>query len=185
MADTIPKPGSYWVHQLRRNSEVQILLYPPRVLTNRLLTGEGGPELSVRYLFRGNQFILPLSKFLTEYRPLEKEPMEKPTYMDLIGNEILEPRPSRKNQATDNLRKYGLDVSDKDLPEILFKYLEVAMTFIEDEGVLADLVSETNNLYDWWIKAGRKIGEDRKRVFRQSALAKLTDEEIDALGLQR
>ena len=122
---------------------------------------------------------------MSQYKPLKKKPMEQPTCMDLIYNEILEPRPSRKNQAIDNFRKYGLDVSDKDLPEILFKYLEVAMTFIEYEGFLAE-VSETNSdLYDWWKETGRKIGEDRKRVFRQSALAKLTDEEIDALGLQR
>jgi len=105
--------------------------------------------------------------------------------MDLIGNETLEPRPSQKNQATDNLRKYGLEVSDKDLPEILFKYLEEAMTLIEYEGLLIELLDETSNIYDWWKETGRKIGEDRKGVLRQSALAKLTDEEVNALGLER
>jgi hypothetical protein len=168
MTDTLPQPGSYWVNQLHPKNEVQILLYPPRVLTNSLLTGEKEPELSVRYFFRGNHFILPLSKFLSQYKPLNKRPM---TYMDLIGNETLEPRPSQKNQATDNLRKYGLEVSDKDLPEILFKYLDEAMTLIEDEGLLI-LLDETS--YDWW-----------KGVLRQSALAKLTDEEVNALGLER
>jgi hypothetical protein len=182
MTDTLPQPGSYWVNQLHPKNEVQILLYPPRVLTNRLLTGEKEPELSVRFFFKGTHFILPLSKFLSEYKPLNKKPM---TYMDLIGNETLEPRPSQKNQATDNLRKYGLEVSDKDLPEILFKYLEEAMTLIEGEGFLIELLDETSNIYDWWKETGRKIGEDRKGVLRQSALAKLTDEEVNALGLER
>jgi hypothetical protein len=108
--------------------------------------------------------------------------MEQPTYMDLIGNEILEPRPSRDNQAADNLRKYGFEVPDKELPGILSRFLEEAMTCIDDEDFLDCL---PDRLQDWWKETGWKMVSVRTEALRQSALAKLTDEEVEALGVKR
>ena len=173
--NTIPIPGSYWADKFQNT--VQILLYPPRVLTNSLLKGGEEPELNVRYLHNEKHLSLPLSKFLSQYKP-----MEQPTYMDLIGNEILEPRPSRDNQAADNLRKYGFEVPDKELPGILSRFLEEAMTCIDDEDFLDCL---PDRLQDWWKETGWKMVSVRTEALRQSALAKLTDEEVEALGVKR
>ena len=178
--NTIPTPGSYWVGRFQ--SRVQILLYPPRVLTDSLLKGGEEPELNVRYLHKEKHLSLPRSKFLKQFKPLTEESMKQPTFAEMLEKDFPEPRPSRDNQAADNLRKYGFEVPDKDLPLKLSQYLEEAMTCIQYEGFLDCL---PDRLQDWWKETGRKMVSDRTEALRQSALAKLTDEEIDALGIER
>jgi hypothetical protein len=108
--------------------------------------------------------------------------MKQPTFAERLEKDSPEPRPSRDNQAADNLRKYGFEVPDKELPGILSRCLEEAMTCIDDEGFLDCL---PDRLQDWWKETGRKMVSVRTEAFRQSALAKLTDEEVYALGVER
>jgi len=92
-------------------------------------------------------------------------------------------------QAKDNLRLYGVSVSDAELPGALMEISCYAFTELEktrdvfDVHVLDLELDPVPPVYqEWW--ANHKLRDaERMKVVKEIALAKLTKEEKRALGL--
>jgi hypothetical protein len=88
-------------------------------------------------------------------------------------------------QAKDNLRLYGVSVSDAELPGALMEIACYAFTELELARDAFDKWSLNTILpvyQEWW--ANHKLRDaERMKVVKEIALAKLTKEEKRALGL--
>ena len=92
---------------------------------------------------------------------------------------------SAGEQAKDNLRLYGVSVSDAELPGALMEIACYAFTELELARGAFDKWSLNTILpvyQEWW--ASHKLRDaERMKVVKETALAKLTEEEKKALGL--
>jgi len=116
-------------------------------------------------------------------------PCRDPFY-DVPHHDFRSPKSeSAGEQAKDNLRLYGVSVSDAELPGALMEISCYAFTELEktrdvfDVHVLDLELDPVPPVYqEWW--ANHKLRDaERMKVVKEIALAKLTEEEKRALGL--
>lgn len=99
----------------------------------------------------------------------------------LEAMETLQPRPTKANQAAENLKKYGLELPDSEIISELFSIAKESVAASDDVSCWSNLPVKVRE----WYEVVQNIEADRQEALRLKALSKLTPEEREVLGLNQ